>query len=131
MHKCLKTFWERSHLFSLKASWYFWTKMSGSEERERATGTWTKVMETVMVNLGSGEGLIIHTSFQLSSHAQIKEPLPSYTLKYNNHEYAMGIFLCLWVYFSKMFRHELFLTISLTFYYICWLWSTKTDVSDF
>lgn len=51
-------------------------------------------MEAARVNLGSEEALFIHT-IQMNSHPQIKELVPSYILKYSNHEYAMDIFLCL------------------------------------
>lgn len=48
-----------------------------------------------------------HT-FSARFACQIKEPSPSYTLKYSNHEYVMGIFLCPGVYFSKMFWRKIF-----------------------
>ena len=57
------------------------------------------------VNLGSEEGLFIHT-IQLNSHPQIKELVPSYILKYSNHEYVMDIFLGLCVYLRREWQHS-------------------------
>ena len=76
---------------------YLWKKLFGSKEKESCKG---RVMEAVRVSLGSGEGLFIHT-IQLNSHPRIKELLPSYILKYSDHEYVMDIFLCLWVYLRR------------------------------